>query len=385
MLDRLDLSISDFNYAFFVFFVYSASWFSAYFFIGQKVRKRKRIECLMRGRRLAPPLVHLLLGVGVGIFLMMFFNHPARNLIQAGRSGLTAGIYGKLFFLVIALVLALYPISITSYLMFRTKTSARQNKHIFSEKLMLAFFIVSSSTLAFALIQLEGKSRALFPFIITLILWHYYINRLSFRFFFLTILSLVGSALFVDVALLGAQFSISNPLDSLFGLDARVRTFDGLYNLAKLIKHCRESQEFSFFWGQTMIADLLSDAGVQLETTSRAYLMNTVYGFPDDIKFSFPISKPGEFFLNFGWFGIILGGCGLGALSRWCYFYLVQGKALSGASIPVYVTLIYSLGIATPIGYFAQALAFNIISIVILFGLWMSLQGGGKLSWKKYR
>lgn len=384
-INNLGLGLNDYSIGFLAFVTFFVFWLTGYLVGSKKVSRKKIRYSIEKGRGLSIVLFYIIYLALWILFLVLFYYHPYTRLgVVEGvsRSTLTTGFYGKAFFLLISLLLAFYTV-FTLHVMEKFPWSPRdfldEGKRITRLNLAVAkkkmsfslaylILILNTGILVGSLLLLEGKARALSPIIILVISYHYKIRKVSLPFFLVFCLALMLSVFYLEASLYGGQANIDRLFDSMFGLTYG-RMFDTLYNLSMLIHHSTHSPNFSFFYGETFVADILDDIGIDFGTGARDYLMHQVYSYPEGITFGVPISKPGEFYLNFGILGLIFGGYVSGYVSRFLYFFLIEGSLLGQVSIPCYIVL--SQIFANPTGYLFQKLIVNLVSAgaLILFGL----------------
>ncbi len=279
------------------------------------------------------------------LFQFLYFFHPGKG--SEFRSALTIGLYGKIFFIVIFIILGYYQVLVSCYL----------NKNLSVMKLLFLFFL--SIFTFFSFLQLGGRGRAILPILSFVIIYHYRCKRIPF---------VKGGvvALCVLLAILYLPFLSDdinyNVFDAMYGVQY-YRNFDNFYNLSAVINEI-ELKNIDFTFGVNQICDILDDAGLSLLDcmNTREILMYNVFRF-QDLSVGYPITKPGEFYMSFGYIGVLIGGVIIGRFTQ--HIYLMKYKHYY--SLPFYLAVITTGGLADPGLYFSQSLVMLIVHILIIY------------------
>jgi oligosaccharide repeat unit polymerase len=156
-----------------------------------------------------------------------------------------------------------------------------------------------------------------------------------------------------------------------------VSSVAGPFSMACLVFELFPDQE-PFRHGQTLMVTLLGfipravwpekPVGIGKELTR--YVVGPFY--EETEGFSVAVTLPGDFYLNFGWFGVILGGFSLGlacrAIKRYATRGMVEGRQYRAAR--VLIPAVYIMGLGEVRGDMSTSLATYILSFIpLLFAL----------------
>ncbi|WP_250395032.1 O-antigen polymerase [Synechococcus sp. MU1655] len=286
---------------------------------------------------------------------------------EYARSELTTGPLGLALFAFVQLALLLFGSISCQFL------STFKYNRSFSYILLP---LVLASALFFVLLLMGGRGRAITPFLLLFICYHYFVRFFKFRnlIFYL-------STVFLLFLVLPKVINGSGLVEVLFNV-VRVdsggsRTFDSLYNLSGLIQKIN-ANSFGFSYGNSLINDVLGDLNLEKYAwDTRDYIMQGVYGFKTYTS-SFPATKPGEFYIAFGSLGILFGGFFVGSLCSLIYKILIVDMTLSYYSIPTYLALMKI--IAVPGGYLFNNIVKILLSLFVSIVFILFLEGGSKFT-----
>jgi hypothetical protein len=344
------LSLGDLNLGLGVLGLYIVAWSIGYAALRNFTTSVKLVAEPQTRRPILVELAPFILAVGV--YIAVSTLNPGRNFTY--RAELTQGIWGKLLFGSIACLFATFCLTTT-----RLLTSGRD---AISRGIPTAFFM--SLVMIALLISLGGRARALFAVLYAVLLWHYLVKPLRIPVIWSLLIGGTVVAVLMDYVRLVNRFSYVDLWELAFGLQYG-RNFDSLFNLSEAIQMVRNGA-VSHNFGTALIADVLGDLGVKVSwLDSRQILMTEVYRMR--IYFAgFPLSKPGEFFLAFGWIGPVIGGLGLGALSKLLYVAMIRNRMAGAISPTIYITLLLGTGIAQADGYFFNNLTMASVNAVLV-------------------
>jgi hypothetical protein len=296
----------------------------------------------------------------LGLFLAVFALHPNAQFIS--RMELTAGPWGKVLFLSIGVLFGAFWLSSVGLLAVRRRSIPVV--HI-ALTLGMALCIIA----AFA--PLEGRARMLIAVLYMIVVWHYFVRPLSLVKAWSALALGLLIALTLDYLRLTSDYAHIDPLQMAFGL-AYGRQFDGIMNLAAVMRGVEEGYA-QHHHGRAWIADVLNDLGVRFgHPDSRTMFMSDVLRMPR-YQAGFPLTRPGEFFLAFGWPGIALGGAALGALTRLWYNWVIGTRPFGTASVPIYFTLLMTASLVTQKNYLFSSLVMAVTYAVLIFALgWLA-------------
>jgi hypothetical protein len=352
------IRLEDVHLAFAAAVAYLACWLAGF----ALMRWAPRFSLQVRSPTRPLPASRLLFnfGAALALFVVIYALHP--NAHFASRMELTVGPWGKVLFLSIGVLFASFWLSAVGLL---------SGRRIPMSHVLLALGMALCVIAAFA--PLEGRARMLMAVLYMIVVWHYYVRALSGATIW-TLLALgLIAALAIDYARLSAQYVSIDALEMAYGL-AYGRQFDGLLNLAAMLRG--EMQGYvEHHHGAAWIADVLNDVGVRSQhPDSRTMFMSEVLRTPR-FQAGFPITRPGEFFLAFGWPGVVLGAAILGALTRLWYNWVILARPFGAASAPVYFTLLMTAGLVTQKNYLFSSLVMALLHVGLVLALAFTVYG----------
>lgn len=301
-------------------------------------------------------------GAALAIFVVLYAVNP--NTAFVSRMELTTGLWGKALFLAIGVLFATFWLSSTGLLQTKGRT-------------LPLWRVVLVLTLAFALIvvfaPMEGRARMLIALLYMIVVWHYFVQRLSTTMVWSVLAAGLLVALGLDYVRLRQEYSNIDVLEMSYGL-AYGRQFDGVLNLATVIR----AISFDYtqhHYGAAWVADVLNDVGVETgQLSSRAAFMTEAQRMPR-FAAGFPLTRPGEFYFAFGWPGVAIGAALLGAVTRVWYNWVMTRRPFGPASAPVYFTFLMTAGLVTQKNYLFSSLVMAAAYSMLILVLALSLYG----------
>jgi hypothetical protein len=179
----------------------------------------------------------------------------------------------------------------------------------------------------------------------------------------------LAAAIGMDYVRLSSQYSHVDAMEMAYGL-AYGRQFDGALNLAATL-HGVSVGYVEHHHGAAWLADVLADVGIRTgQPDSRTLFMSEVLRTPR-YQAGFPMTRPGELYLAFGWIGIVLGAAALGALTRIWYNWLMRARPFGPASPAVYFTFVMTAGLVTQKNYLFSSLVIAVahVALIVLLAL----------------
>jgi oligosaccharide repeat unit polymerase len=359
----LSVDVGTMSWALGIFAVYAAAWLFGY--QGGRHRGKRSWTVVARAPRASWGGVFWLNVIAFGGLIALYSSHPGRS--QLARSALTEGVYGQVFFVGLTVTLVM-----SQYLVARAcEPGPYQMRRILAS-------IGYAALYAAFLWGLEGRGRAVLPILSAVIILHFRYRRWSIA----RAAWIIAPVLVVLVAVpfwSRQQAEPQSPLEAAFSIE-QYRNFDNLYNLAVVVDGASRS-EFDTTFGSTLVCDLGADLGIVNTDcrTTRELLMHDLYGF-ELTTVGYPVSKPGEFYSAFGLLGVVLGGLVLGRVSRWAYIRLALEQRLGALSVPLYIAIVWKAGWANPANYFAQEQVLLTVTIIVIGGVALSIDGMRRVS-----
>ena len=354
------IDVSDVHLAMVAAVLYLVFWLGGYY----ATRWTPRASLILRAPIRNLSALHLTanFGAALAIFIVLYALNP--NTAFVSRMELTVGPWGKALFLAIGLLFAAFWLSSTGLLQTKVRT-------------LPLWRVVSALSLAFALIvafaPMEGRARMLIALLYMVVVWHYFVHRLSTPFVWGVLTAGLILALGLDYLRLRQEYSHIDVLEMSYGL-AYGRQFDGVLNLAAVLRAV--SVDYTqHHYGAAWIADVLNDIGIQTsQLSSRAAFMTEAQRMP---RFSagFPLTRPGEFFFAFGWPGVAIGAAILGVITRIWYNWMMARRPLGPASAPVYFTFLMTAGLVTQKNYLFSSLVMAAVYSGLILVLALTLYG----------
>lgn len=298
----------------------------------------------------------------LAIFVVLYAVNPNTEFVS--RMELTVGPWGKALFLAIGLLFAAFWLSTTGLLQTKART-------------LPLWRVVLALSLALALIAvfapMEGRARMLIALLYMIVVWHYFVQRLSTAVVWGVLAAGLILALGLDYLRLRQEYSNIDVLEMAYGL-AYGRQFDGILNLAAM--HRAVSVDYTqHHYGAAWVADVLNDIGIQTnQLSSRAAFMTEAQRMPR-FAAGFPLTRPGEFYFAFGWLGIVVGAAILGAATRIWYNWMIARRPFGPASAPVYFTFLMTAGLVTQKNYLFSSLVMAFIYSALILVLALTLYG----------
>jgi oligosaccharide repeat unit polymerase len=285
------------------------------------------------------------------IFLMIIYLMVGNTSVEM-RSQYTEGIQGKILFIIIGFAGILF-----SYIIARL-FSKRAKLNILNY-LLLGFLVLS---FIYIFYQMGGRGRAISSIVMVAVAYHYLYKTISFIqiFFIVSIM-----ALFI-VILPKYEFDIMDALrlfpEALYNKSFG-RNFDAVENFVVLLREF-DNKDLHFMYGATLVNDILSDIGNigRFANDTRDFYMKDILGFKEVLA-GRPVTKPGEFYINFGPIGIVFVAISLGYLNAKIYSTLILNRAYGISSIPLYIVFLQA-GWFQYYGYVFQNLIFLFVKIV---------------------
>lgn len=353
------LVTADVRRAFLAACVYLLAFLAAY--AAAAWRPRARFSFREPARPLSPLRHVFVFACALALFVVVFIAHPNANF--SSRMELTTGVWGKVLFLTIGVLFAAFWLSVTGLL----KGDGRGVPLV---RIALACACALAMIVVFA--PMEGRGRMLMAFLFMLVAWHYFVRPFSLSQAW-TILALgLVIALALDYRRLGEHFAEIDLFEMAYGLSYG-RQFDGLLNLA-VVMHAVDAGNVGHHLGAAWLADIGKDLGLDLGTDSRSLFMAEVLRMPN-YQAGFPLTRPGELFLAFGWPGVVMGAAFLGAFSRIWYNWLVLTRPFGDASIAVYFTFLLTASVVTQKNYMMSSLVMATLYALLILALALAFYG----------
>jgi len=354
------ITLGDVHWAMMAAVLYLACWFAGYYATRWRPAPRLVLRAPLRNLSAA----HLLLNftAALAVFLILYAINP--NTDFTSRMELTLGTWGKALFLAIGVLFAAFWLSATGLLQ-------NNGRGVAPWRVMLVLGLSACMIAVFA--PMEGRARMLMAVLYVIVVWHYFVRRLSTAMVWGALAAGLLVALGLDYLRLRQEFSQIDPLEMSYGL-AYGRQFDGVMNAAAAMRAVLLG-DAEYHYGAAWIADILRDVGIQTSHPgSRAAFMTDVLGTPR-FAAGFPLTRPGELFFAFGWPGVALGAAVLGALTRLWYNWVMIGRPFGPASAPVYFTLLMTAGLVTQKNYLFSSLVVACVYAALILALAASLYG----------
>jgi hypothetical protein len=354
------IDVGDVHLALVAAVLYLVFWLAGYY----ATRGTPRASLVIRApiRNLSALHLTLNFGAALAIFIVLYVVNP--NTAFVSRMELTLGMWGKALFLAIGVVFATFWLSSTGLLQTKGRT-------------LPLWRVVLALTLAFALIvvfaPMEGRARMLIALLYMIVVWHYFVQRLSTAMVWGVLSAGLIVALGLDYVRLRQEHSSIDVLEMSYGL-AYGRQFDGMLNLAAVLRAV--SVDYTqHHYGAAWIADVLNDVGIQTnQLNSRAAFMTEAQRMPR-FAAGFPLTRPGELFFAFGWPGIVIGAAVLGAVTRIWYNWVMARRPFGPASAPVYFTFLMTAGLVTQKNYLFSSLVMAAVYSALILVLALTLYG----------
>jgi hypothetical protein len=345
------LRVEDMHWALLAAVLYLICWLGGYYW----TRWTPKFKLKIREPKRPVPVLRLLFNFAAAfaLFVILYAINPNTSFLS--RMELTVGPWGKALFLSIGLLFAAFWLSAIGLLSAGRKGSGSSNVIL---TIMLAFCMIA----VFA--PLEGRGRMLIAMLYVVVVWHYFVRPLSTLTVW-TILGL-GSALAVgiDYLRLSAVYSHIDGMEMAYGL-AYGRQFDGALNLAATLRGVSLGY-VEHHQGAAWLSDVLADLGIRGgHPDSRTMFMTEVLRITR-FQAGFPMTRPGELYLAFGWSGVAVGAALIGAFTRVWYNWLMRARALGAASPAVYFTFVMTAGLVTQKNYMFSSLAMALVYIALI-------------------
>jgi hypothetical protein len=353
------LEAADLHRALFAALLYLICWLGGYWLFNAKVRWTVGL----RGPR--RPLSALRLLFNFALVLTAFLAIYALNPHTAftSRMELTIGPWGKALFVAIGALFAAFWLSAIGLLTGAGKSRIKR----------AALVLVLSLCMIVILAPMEGRARMLIAVLYMIVVWHYFVRPLSTLKVWTILTVGLALAIALDYVRLSAQFSNVDPLAMAYGL-AYGRQFDGALNLAMAVR-AGSLDSGLFHHGSAWVADVLADLGIRTGgPDSRTLFMNEVL-FISRFQAGFPMTRPGELFMAFGWAGIVVGAAALGAITRFWYNWLMVTRPFGAASPAIYFTFLMTTGLVTQKNYIFSSLVMGIVHVALILLLACTLYG----------
>jgi hypothetical protein len=284
-----------------------------------------------------------------------------------GRSQLTGGINGKLFFLLFSFLNA-YSLLFLEFVFTKIRNPFSIKKTLSSFKIPIHVFRIFLLLISFylVLIPLGGRSRALALLVAFFVFVNYYVK--PFRLYQILLLGLSGLAFATYIS--GDLFASTSIPNLLFSTTPRI--FDGIYNLASVVGlFDRGLIENTYFL--STFAEIFKDIGFNTVEygnsalpSSLLFMSNLLSVPPESVLYSFPISIPGELFLSIGFVGVLLGAPIFGAFAASFYQSFLNAR-FAGASFSVTIYWIAKSMLPGITGYLASKFVLQVVSLITLF------------------
>lgn len=350
------LRVEDMHWALIAAILYLGCWLLGYYV----VRWTPTLRFGFSGPRRPLSALRLLVNfaAALGIFLALYALNP--NTAFLSRMELTVGPWGKALFVSIGLLFAAFWLSAVGLL------SGSRGPPPLSK-------VVLVSALSFCMIAvfapLEGRGRMLIAVLYVIVVWHYFVHPLSTFKVWTVLFTGLALAIGIDYLRLSAEYSHVDTMEMAYGL-AYGRQFDGALNLATTLRGVSLGYA-EHHYGAAWLSDVLHDVGVQTsQPDSRTIFMSEVLRTPR-YQAGFPMTRPGELYLAFGWLGIALGAAALGAVTGVWYRWLMFTKPFGLASPAIYFTFVMTAGLVTQKNYLFSSLvlAFANVAAILLLAL----------------
>ncbi|HYD73984.1 MAG TPA: hypothetical protein VEF55_12675 [Candidatus Binatia bacterium] len=354
------IEVGDVHLAMVAALLYLVFWFAGYY----GIRWTPRASLLIRAPIRNLSALHLTanFGAALAVFIVLYAVNP--NTAFVSRMELTVGPWGKALFLAIGVLFAAFWLSAAGLL----QTGGRA---LPLWRVVLVLSLALTLIIAFA--PMEGRARMLIALLYMVVVWHYFVQRLSTAVCWGVLAAGLIVALGLDYFRLRQEYSQIDVLEMSYGL-AYGRQFDGVLNLAAVLRAI--SVDYTqHHYGAAWMADLLNDIGVQTnQLSSRAAFMTEAQRMPR-FTAGFPLTRPGEFFFAFGWPGIVIGAAILGAVTRVWYNWMMARRPFGPASAPVYFTFLMTAGLVTQKNYLFSSLVMAAVYSALILGLALTLYG----------
>lgn len=152
------------------------------------------------------------------------------------------------------------------------------------------------------------------------------------------------------------------------------RQFDGALNLAATLRSVSLGY-VEYHHGAAWLSDILADLGVRTgQPDSRTLFMSEVLRTPR-YQAGFPMTRPGELYLAFGWIGVVVGAAMLGGLTRVWYNWVMGARPFGPASPAVYFTLLLTAGLVTQKNYLFSSLVMAVVYVGLILLLALTVYG----------
>ena len=341
-----------------VSFVYLLFWLFGYHVTSSKFKIYQfdaRAPSLMRWQ---------LVGVSILFVIISLLSVSIFSSNSVGpRSQIAQGDNGKIVFLSVVYALVFFWIIIIK---------ARQNLfqlNVFDvRRLSLIILLV---IVFVALGALGGRGRAVFAALGALFITHYNIAPIS-----MSKVSLIAICIFIGGSVLTiikldldiSQFRLL--FEFLFGHFGG-RNFDGLYNIAAIIKQI----DFPVSYGMAMISGAISDVFKIGGVTSRTILMQEVFGVRGEILFGVNPTKIGEILINFGYLGVPVFAFLYGSISKILYQALIIKKSIGEYSSIFYFLIVYYHGTAHLDQYVSEKIVYLSALFLAFFSAMIAMNG----------
>jgi len=350
------LRVEDMHTALIAALLYLLCWLAGYY----ATRWTPKFKIGIRESKRPLSTFHLMFifAAALALFLALYAVNPNTQFLS--RMELTVGGWGKALFLSIGVLFAAFWLSAIGLLGAGRK--AVPVTHVVLV-LMLSFAMIG----VFA--PLEGRGRMLIAVLYAIVVWHYFVRPLST----LQVWSILGLglalAIGIDYLRLSAEYSHIDGMEMAYGL-AYGRQFDGALNLAVTLRSVSLGY-VEHHHGAAWLADVLADIGVSSgHPDSRTMFMTEVLRVPR-FQAGFPMTRPGEFYLAFGWPGVCAGAALVGAFTRVWYNWLMRRRGLGAASPAIYFTLVMGAGLVTQKNYMFSSLVMTgvYLALIVLLAL----------------
>lgn len=354
------IDIGDVHRAMAAAVLYLVFWLSGYYL----TRGTPRAALFVREPVRSLSALHLAanFGAALAVFIALYAVNP--NTAFVSRMELTVGPWGKALFLAIGLVFAAFWLSATGLLQAKGRTLPLW-------RLVLALGLAFALIVVFA--PMEGRARMLIAMLYMIVVWHYFVQRLSTTAVWGVLAAGLIFALGLDYLRMRHDYAHIDVLEMSYGL-AYGRQFDGILNLAAVMRAI--SVDYTqHHYGAAWLADVLNDLGIETsQLSSRAAFMTEAQRMPR-FAAGFPLTRPGEFFFAFGWLGVAIGAAILGSLTRIWYNWMMTRRPLGSASAPVYFTFLMTAGLVTQKNYLFSSLVMAFVYSALIIALALTAYG----------
>mgnify|MGYP001216472619 CR=1 FL=1 len=365
----LSVTYAEVLLAFGFFLVYYLFWFFGYI-ASRKSIPRGGFFYFSVGRKVSSEVSAIIFFVLILMFWISYKFHPAAD--NAFRSSLTSGSYGMFFFFLMTFTLAFFGV-FTAKLFADNKISVLAPGSWSISVVSWAFGVFF---LALVVYSLGGRGRVVSIFIVAVAVWHYYVRPIGVVRLQIYAVAAICVIIFMPVIANSEHYAHQSIWSSLWGVE-NGRTFDGLYNLTRIINWWSEHGVWGYP-GELLVGDVSGDLGISGLTNTRDVVMLEVYG-KSEYSAGFPATKPGELLLNFGLIGVPVGAIILGYISGKLYYTCVVNKVFGFSSIPIYIMVLMRTGIASPLGYFGQNLVMSATIFFVSIFIWVVFFGGYRI------